>query len=49
MKESSMDSFYHATLYNRVPTLLEEKNPGVFQSNFRIFQVLLVIVRSQNI
>jgi len=27
-----------------VPTLLDEKNPGVFQSNFRIFQVLSVIV-----
>jgi len=32
---------------NRLPTLLEEKNPGVFQSNLRIFQVLLVIVCSQ--
>jgi len=32
----------------RVYTLLERKNPGVFQSNFIIFQVLSVIVRSQN-
>ena len=33
----------------RVPNLLEEKNAGVFQSNFRIFQVLLVIDRNENI
>jgi len=33
--------------YIRVPTLLEEKIPGVFQSNFRIFQVLSVIVRNR--
>ena len=32
---------YHATMH-RVPTLLEEKNPGVFQSNFRIFQVPVI-------
>jgi len=37
--------------YFRVPTLLDEKNsrgfPGVCQSDFRIFQVLSVIVRNR--
>jgi len=34
---------------HRVPTLLDEKNPEVFQSNIRIFEVLSVVVCSRNI
>jgi len=36
-------------LSQKMTLMLYRKNPGVYQSNFRIFQVLSVIVHIQNI